>query len=195
MSIGPAFGDVLVAARAGAGWAFEALYRDLAPVVTGYLRLHGASEPDDLASETFIGVFTGLAGFSGDEAGFRSWVFTIAHRRLIDDRRRSGRRPPLADDAAEESREHPGGNVEEEALDRLDSALVQELCGRLPAAQRTVLLLRILGDLSLEQVAEVVGASVASVKGLQRRGLMTLREEIAEDRGPLSAPLAMTGVR
>ena len=62
---GIAFDDVLAAAQAGAAWAFEVLYRDLSPVVTGYLRLHGAAEPDDLASETFLGVFTGLAGFSG----------------------------------------------------------------------------------------------------------------------------------
>jgi hypothetical protein len=50
MRMGPAFDDVLAAAQAGAGWAFEVLYRDLAPAVTGYLRLHGAAEPDDLAS-------------------------------------------------------------------------------------------------------------------------------------------------
>ena len=94
MRMGPAFDDVLAAAQAGAGWAFEVLYRDLAPAVTGYLRLHGAAEPDDLASETFLGVFTGLAGFSGDEDALRSWVFTIAHRRLIEDRRGGKRRAP-----------------------------------------------------------------------------------------------------
>src|SRR5918911_2501721 len=98
MGAGLAFDDVLMAAQAGAGWAFEAIYRDLAPAVTGYLRLHGAAEPDDLASETFVGVFTGLAGFQGDEAGLRAWVFTIAHRRLMDDWRKRSRRPQLADD-------------------------------------------------------------------------------------------------
>ena len=65
MRTGLPFDDVLMAAQAGAPWAFEVLYRDLSPAVTGYLRLHGAAEPDDLASETFIGVFTGLSGFSG----------------------------------------------------------------------------------------------------------------------------------
>src|SRR3954462_2970118 len=95
MRTGLPFDDVLVAAPAGAGWAFEVLYRDLAPSVTGYLRLHGAAEPDDLASETFLGVFTGLAGFRGDEAGLRAWVVTIAHRRLLDDWRRARGGPPL----------------------------------------------------------------------------------------------------
>src|SRR3712207_9389082 len=100
MRTGVAFDDVLVAAQAGAAWAFEVLFRDLSPVVTGYLRLHGAAEPDDLASETFLGVFSGLAGFRGDEERLRAWVFTIAHRRLVDDWRRRSRRPRAADDPA-----------------------------------------------------------------------------------------------
>src|SRR5215210_8399760 len=116
MRTGLAFDDVLAAAQAGAAWAFEVLYRDLSPVVTGYLRLHGAAEPDDLASETFLGVFTGLAAFHGDEAALRSWVFTIAHRRLIDDWRRRSRRPRLADDPDVLSTvaQGVGGNVEDD---------------------------------------------------------------------------------
>ena len=95
MRTGVVFEEVLAAAQAVAGWAFEVLYTDLAPAVTSYLRLHGALEPDDLASETFIGVFTGLGGFSGDEAALRAWVYTIAHRRLVDDWRRRSRRPGM----------------------------------------------------------------------------------------------------
>jgi RNA polymerase sigma factor (sigma-70 family) len=201
MALGPAFDDVLTAAQAGAGWAFEQLYRDLAPVVTGYLRLHGAAEPDDLASETFLGVFTGLAGFSGDEAGLRSWVFTIAHRRLLDDWRRRSRRPQLADDPGDLV-ELAGGDVEDDVLLRVGAETVHELCAGLPADQRSVLLLRVLADLTIEQVAEVMDRSVGSVKALQRRGLRILRdrietapEEISRRSAPLSARPAMTGAR
>jgi RNA polymerase sigma factor (sigma-70 family) len=171
------FDDVLVAAQAGAAWAFEVLYRDLAPAVTGYLRLHGALEPDDLASETFIGVFTGLAGFRGDEQGLRAWVFTIAHRRLLDDWRRRSRRPQLADDAGDLP-DPVGGDVEDDVLGRIATDEVTRLCGGLPADQRSVLLLRILADLTVEQVAQVMERSVPSVKALQRRGLRALRAEL-----------------
>jgi RNA polymerase sigma-70 factor (ECF subfamily) len=177
MRTGLPFDDVLVAAQAGAAWAFETLYRDLAPAVTGYLRLHGAAEPDDLASETFIGVFTGLAGFRGDEDGLRAWVFTIAHRRLLDDWRRRSRRPQLAPELPEPV-DDVGGDVEDDVLARLGTAEVSRLCGTLPADQRSVLLLRILGDLTVEQVAGVMGRSVPSVKALQRRGLRALRAEL-----------------
>jgi RNA polymerase sigma-70 factor, ECF subfamily len=177
MPAGSPFDDVLVAAQAGAAWAFEVLYRDLAPAVTGYLRLHGAAEPDDLASETFLGVFTGLAGFRGDEGALRAWVFTIAHRRLVDDWRRRSRRPQTTDDAGDLT-ELLGGDVEEDVLVRVGAETVQRLCGELPADQRAVLLLRILADLTVDQVAQVLGKSVASVKALQRRGLQTLRTRI-----------------
>jgi RNA polymerase sigma factor (sigma-70 family) len=171
------FDDVLTAAQAGAAWAFEVLYRDLSPSVTGYLRLHGAAEPDDLASETFLGVFTGLGGFRGDEAALRAWVFTIAHRRLVDDWRRRSRRPQQADDAGDLTG-HLGGDVEDDVLVRAGADSVHRLCGLLPDDQRAVVLLRILADLTIEQVAEVMGRSVASVKALQRRGLRALRTEL-----------------
>jgi RNA polymerase sigma-70 factor (ECF subfamily) len=177
MRTGLAFDDVLAAAQAGAAWAFEVLYRDLAPSVTGYLRLHGAAEPDDLASETFLGVFTGLGKFSGDEDGLRAWVFTIAHRRLLDDWRRRSRRPQLADDPGDLS-EHVGGDVEDDVLERVGAETVHQLCGGLPEDQRSVILLRILADLTVEQVAQVMNRSIASVKALQRRGLRTLRDRI-----------------
>src|SRR3712207_3623572 len=170
MATGPAFDDVLAAAQAGAAWAFEVLYRDLSPAVTGYLRLHGAQDPDDLASETFLAVFRGLGGFRGDEDGLRSWVFTIAHRRLVDDRRRRSRRPQVADDAGDLLPEAPGGDVEDDVLTRLGAEAVHRLCGGLPADQRSVLLLRVLADLTVEQVAAVMGRSVGSVKALQQIG-------------------------
>ena len=188
MRTGLPFDDVLVAAQTGAAWAFEVLYRDLAPVVTGYLRLHGAAEPDDLASETFIGVFTGLRTFDGDEAGLRAWVFTIGRRRLVDDWRRRGRRPVLAADGDDALREYRGGDVEEDALALLSSRDVHAVCAGLPDDQRDVVLLRILADLTVEQVAAVLGRTAPAVKALQRRALTTLRSDLCVARD-MAAPL------
>jgi RNA polymerase sigma factor (sigma-70 family) len=186
MPTGLPFDDVLSAAQAGAAWAFEVLYRDLAPSVTGYLRLHGAAEPDDLASETFLGVFTGLGGFSGDEQALRAWVFTIAHRRLVDDWRRRSRRPQLADDAGDLT-EYLGGDVEDDVFVRVGADEVHTLCALLPDDQRAVLLMRILADLTIEQVAEAMGRSVPSVKALQRRGLRTLRAQLEKSSEKVGA--------
>lgn len=184
MTLGVGFDDVLAAAQAGAAWAFRALYDDLAPVVTGYVRLHGASAPDDVTSETFVGVLRGLPGFTGDESAFRSWVFTIAHRRLIDDRRRRQRRPPT-DSLSEVEAEVSAGDVEDDALVSLGDRWVRRVLGRLTAEQRAVVLLRIVADLSVDQTAAVLGKRPGAVRALQHRAVNALRRSLAVQRSDL----------
>jgi len=166
---GGRFDTVLAAAQAGEGWALERIFTVLSPVVTGYLRLQGASDAEDLTSEVFLAVLRRVGTFRGDEAGFRSWVFTIAHRRLIDDRRRRARNrevvsPAPGDEVAGEV------DVAGDVLRSLGVDWVRDVCDRLVPDQRNVLLLRLLGGMSLEEVAEATGRSVGAVKSLQHRG-------------------------
>src|SRR5436305_7955664 len=92
MTIGPAFDDVLAAARTGSSWAVAVLYRELQPALVRYLDARSSGEGEDLASEVWLSAAPKLADFEGDEAGFRSWMFTIAHRRAVDHARRAYRR-------------------------------------------------------------------------------------------------------
>ncbi len=182
--IGASFEAVLGAAQAGAGWAAEELWVSLAPVVAGYLRAQGAAEPDDLTSEVFLGVFRSLGSFAGSEEQFRSWVFTIAHRRLTDERRRSGRRPPPV--CGLEPDQGPSGpSAEQEALRRLSTERVREVCDRLVPDQRDVLLLRLVGGLTVEEVAAALGKSEGAVKALQRRALVAARKVVDREGVPL----------
>jgi RNA polymerase sigma-70 factor (ECF subfamily) len=172
---GDAFGDVLSAARAGAEWAWTRIYDDLAPKVVGYLRGHGAGDPEDVAGEVFLQVVRALPSFSGGEREFRAWVFTIAHRRLVDDLRRRRRRPPQAASAeAVERAAGAGGDVPADAERRMADAAVRSAIGELPADQRAVMLLRIIGDLTIEEIARAVGKRPGAVKALQRRALLRL---------------------
>ncbi|MFN8034921.1 MAG: sigma-70 family RNA polymerase sigma factor [Acidimicrobiia bacterium] len=181
LRFGEAFPAVLDGGRAGAPWAWDALYAWLAPVVAGYLRVQGAPEPDDLACEVFIGVVKGFATFAGDEPAFRAWAFVIAHRRLQDERRRIRRKP----DPAALVDTFAGGDVEDDAVELLARARVQALCGGLAPDQRDVLLLRIVADLTVEQVASIVGKTAEAVKALQRRGFEALRSMMAGEGVPL----------
>ncbi|MDP8992879.1 MAG: sigma-70 family RNA polymerase sigma factor [Actinomycetota bacterium] len=177
------FAEVLAAAQANAGWAFRRLFDELARPVVGYLRLQGACDPDDLANEAFLGAFSNIDRFEGDEEAFRSWVFTIAHHRLVDERRRLSRRPALAGhDADADVR---GGDVEDDALRSAGDERVREVLALLAPDQRDVLLLRIVGDHTVEQVAEALGKTPGAVKALQRRGLRALRKEISREGVPL----------
>ena len=183
--LGDAFEPVLVAARTGEGWAAERLWRCLAPAVAGYLRAQGASEPEDLTSEVFLGVFRTIGTFAGDEPGFRSWVFTIAHRRLVDDRRRAGRRPLPSELSPDHADRYAGRSAEREALRRLGTERVRELCDQLVPDQRDVLLLRLVAGLTVEEVASALGRSEGAVKALQRRALASLRRNLDRQGVPL----------
>jgi RNA polymerase sigma-70 factor (ECF subfamily) len=183
-ALGEPFDSVLAAARTGAAWAFERLWESLAPSVAGYLRLQGALEPDDVTSEVFLSVFTSLESFQGDEDRFRSWVFTIAHRRLVDDWRRRGRRPAIVDgdhQAETGTVEAAGGNVEDEALRRLSEQRVRRMCDLLAPDQRDVLLLRMVAGMSLDQTAEALGKTTIAVKALQHRGVAALRRHLERE--------------
>lgn len=176
--IGDDFPEVLALAQAHDDVAIERLYRELAPTVMGYLRASGAWEPEDLAGEVFVDLLRGVGGFSGDEAQFRSWVFTIAHRRLVDEFRRRGRRPE--DPTADLNRVIDLRDVEHEALSRLRVTGVLDAMARLTDDQRAVLHLRVIADLPVTEVAAILGKAETAVKALQRRALIRLRRLLEE---------------
>lgn len=183
--IGAAFPEVLAAAQANGPWAFERLFVAWSPGVAAYLRAQGAEDADGLANEAFLRCFRSLVSFEGDEDAFRSWLFTIAHHLLVDDRRRRARRPQPAAGVVDAGRVLPGGHVEDDSLVGLGTAWVREQLDTLAPDQRDVLLLRILGDLTVDQVAAVVGKRPGAVKALQRRGLAALRRRLDEEGVPL----------
>ncbi len=189
------FTSVLEAARAGGEWAWGEIYRELAPSVRGYVRSRGAPEPDDLTGEVFLQVVRDLPRFAGDEPAFRSWVFTIAHHRLLDDARRRQRRPVEPASTEVLSAALPAGGAGREATERLEDDRVRSILGRLSPDQQNVLFLRIFGDLTVEDVAGLLGKRPGAVKALQRRGLAAIRRELereGEREGvPLCTPSAL----
>ena len=181
MTLGPAFSDVLAAARTGADWAWAEIYHDLAPVVLGYFRAHGAGEAEDLTSEVFVSMVRNLGSFEGAEEQFRSWVFVIVHRRLQDERRSRARRP--VDPVPTERLERTSSvDVEGEALDAISTARVRRTFGLLSEDQRDVLTLRIIAELPLEETARVLGKSTGAIKSLQHRGLQAVVKILADQQ-------------
>jgi RNA polymerase sigma factor (sigma-70 family) len=173
------FAGLLQSARHGSEVAWIALYRDLAPGVIAYLRAQRAPDPEDLAGEVFLEVVRDLHRFEGNRGQFRSWVFSIAHLRLLDTRRRAARRP--VDPTPLEALVDKGavGDSEQEALTRIGTGAAVMLLDLLLPDQRDVLLLRIVCDLSVEQVAGVLDKRPGTVRVLQHRGLAKLRREMS----------------
>ncbi len=182
------FDEVLRSARAGHAWAFERIFTDHSRPIAAYLRTQAALDPDGTTNDVFLRAFRGLDRFEGGEAQLRAWLFTIARNLFIDERRRAKRRPvtePMGD--APFTGEHEPAS-EQLAMSRMGSLDAVALIEQLVPDQREVLLLRIVGDLTIEQIAEIVGKRPGAVKALQRRGLAAIRRRLG-----LDVPLASAG--
>lgn len=178
--LGEDFDQILLAARGGAEWAWSLIYGDLSTPVMGYLRARGASDPEDVAGEVFLQVVRDLHSFDGHESDFRTWVFTIAHHRLLDDARYRSRRPVDATSDEDLAHAAPVVDPQEEALTAVSVSKVKKLIERLPLDQQNVLLLRLFGQLTVTEVAQVLGKKAGAVKALQRRGLAALDRIISK---------------
>jgi RNA polymerase sigma-70 factor (ECF subfamily) len=156
--------------------AYVSVHADL----VRYLRVVvGREVAEDVASQVWVEVVAGAAAFRGDEAAFRRWVFATARRRGLDHRRRWWQRsvvlrPPGAYELDRPVTDPPVDDGEAAAL-----AHVRQL----PAAQAEVVLLRVLGGFSAEEVAEITGRSPGSVRVIQHRALRRLARDLAGDEG------------
>ena len=178
MALSERFDEVLEAAQTGAPWALEAIYRDLHPIVLGFLRHRAPNDAEDLAADVFIGVAEGVGRFRGSEARFRSWVFTIAYRRLADLRRRADRRrtEPIA--AAVLAEHTPVGDTEHDVMLAIGTRSALARIAALPEAQAEVILLRVVADLSVDDVARIMRRRPGAVRALQHRALQRLAREL-----------------
>lgn len=183
---GVPFETVLAAAQSGAPWASTTLWREYSPSVAGFARARGSRDADDLTSEVFLTVFEQLGTFDGTESEFRSFIFSIAYRRVVDELRQRGRRGEAIAWVPElDTRSAP--SAEAAAGERASDSSVMSILDDLPVDQRNVMVLRIVSDLTVEQIAEVLDKKPGAVKALQRRALDALRKKVSANPYPFAA--------
>jgi RNA polymerase sigma-70 factor, ECF subfamily len=172
--VGEEFAVRLAEAKAGDDAAFSVLWRDANPALLRYLRVVAPQHAEDVAAETWVQVLRGLAQFTGDEAAWRSWLFTTARRRVLDQVRHRNRHPadPLDDiHAAELPRT---ADAEQLAMDNIATERAIALVSLLPENQREVIMLRVVAGLETETVARMLGSTPGAVRVAAHRGLKKL---------------------
>lgn len=169
----------LDAARTGDRRALRRLHDAMAPAVLGYARGQGVEDPEVVANEALFRALRAIEGFDGDSRKFRSWLFTIAHNLIVDDHRRRSRRPVTVElDRSGIWEPTAGPPVAEIVADRLEAEEMVRWIGDLSPHQRSVVLLRLIADLSVADVAKIVGKRQGAVKTLHHRGLAALRRRL-----------------
>jgi len=186
--------ESLVAAHiAGDQAAFCELVRRYGDGVLGYLfRMTGnRSQAEDLFQETFKRVHEKAHTFRGGR--FKSWLFTIATRMAID----SGRRRRLtvisldqADDCDEENPSQARALADDNAASPADEMVKEEqkqqvrrAVEALPVKQRATLILAYYQQLSYQEVAQVMGCSIGTVKTQMSRALAALARKLPDSIG------------
>ncbi|GIV18703.1 MAG: RNA polymerase subunit sigma-24 [Armatimonadota bacterium] len=161
--------------RAGDMQAVETLFWRYADAVLAYAtRLLGnRTDAEEVLSEVFLRAFEGCMGYRA-EGTFQAWLFRIARNCCID----RLRQPRLL--RLEDSGEPVQGDDTAEIELRV---AVQRALQRLPEEYRTVLLLCDVEEFTAKEVAEILGRSVPSVKGMLYRARAALRDALSEEWG------------
>ena len=179
------FPTLLAAAITGEQRALAEIFRAYQPRLLRYLRAQEPGMADDLAAEVWLAVARGLGKFTGDEAAFRGWLFTIARNRLIEHRRRTARRrtEPLPHDRLDGPVERGlGGDPAWLVLEQLGvQETVEMLVEGLAPDQAEAVLLRVLGAFDVTEVARIMGRTPGSVRVLCHRALKRLAAKMTQE--------------
>jgi RNA polymerase sigma-70 factor (ECF subfamily) len=172
-------------ARDGDWEALAELWRTHNPSVLRYLRARRAVSPDDVASHVWVDVATSIHRFEGGPEEFRRWLFTIAHRRSVDSIRRSVRRDAVSVRAADRVLTADDPETVHDRSASMERAVA--LIASLPDQMGAAVMLRIVNELPVADVAEILGTSEGNVRVLVHRGLQRLRRKLGVTHGETRA--------
>jgi RNA polymerase sigma-70 factor (ECF subfamily) len=151
-----------------------------------YRYLDNTRDAEDITQETFVKAWRNLKKFKCDKS-FKTWIFKIAHNACLDFFRKR-KTVPFSDFENEEGDNALSENLTdlaplpEEIFDQEN--LVEEALAameKLPAKTRTVLFLHYNDQFTFQEIADLLGEPLDTVKSRHRRGLIVLREIILKN--------------
>jgi RNA polymerase sigma-70 factor (ECF subfamily) len=146
---------------------------------SGVSRGQSPRDEDDVAQEVCLALLSALPSYRDMGRPFGAFVFAIAAHKVADAARGAARAPlpvPVLPDLPDRCL-----GLEETVVAGVDARLARALLASLPAAQRRLLLLRVVAGLSAEDTGYVLGMSPGAVRVAQHRALGRLRELAAHE--------------
>jgi RNA polymerase sigma-70 factor (ECF subfamily) len=149
-------------------------------------------EARDVCQDTFLRAYRALPGFKG-QAKFSSWLYRIALNLCRDWIRRQRRAPVMqmpdgADPLEVAAEREPAESIETLVARRELSAVVEEAMARLPEEQRTAIILKEYHGMTFQEIADLQGCPLSTVKTRLYQGLSVLRRQL-EQQGQLDPQL------
>ena len=174
----------VAAARAGSPDAWDILFRRYQlPLYTYAFELVRDEQSSlDIVQETFINAARHIRGLR-DDSKFGSWLFGIAHQKCIQRWRKHARDEALREEFAAAPPEVDDGPLDL-LIQREQEAEFMNLLGKLPDAQRSVLLLHFIEEFSLEEIGEITGAQLGTVKSRMHYAKKAVRKLLEDHENP-----------
>ncbi|MGH8916213.1 MAG: RNA polymerase sigma factor [Acidimicrobiia bacterium] len=179
LNTGFASSQLIDRARAGDGEAWSQIVSELGPRVQGYARGRGVVDAEDVMQDVFTAAARRIGDFDGEWRAFRSWIFSIAYRQIVNRYRNPSRNETaLPEFVVDHRRSEPDEIVvlQETASDAVAALDV------LNDVERDVILLRVVAGLDTAEVAQAVVKTPGNVRVIQSRALEKVRAEL-EIRG------------
>jgi len=145
---------------------FEKVYRYVA------MRLGNGMEAEDVTQEVFLKALGSISSFRWKGVPFLAWLYRIARNQVIDHYRKRPKTPPVSINDLQIPEE---GNPVEIAEQKSEFERIMKAARKLTEAQREVIALRFVSDLSIAETAHVMRRSEGAVKALQHSALIALR--------------------
>jgi RNA polymerase sigma-70 factor (ECF subfamily) len=149
-------------------------------------RMVGGPDDEDLTQEVFLRVYQAIGGFRG-QSTFRTWLYKIAHNLCLSELQKRGRRGEhLSLDEEGEEKVHwllpePREDLEKR-IERQDlSRTVRDLMDKLPIRYSTVLTLFYVQQVRYEEIADIMGIPLGTVKTHLHRARLRLRDLVLAD--------------
>jgi RNA polymerase sigma-70 factor (ECF subfamily) len=149
---------------------FDKIYRYIV------LKIGDRTEAEDMAQQVFLNAFKSISSYKSKGNPISSWLFRIAHNQMVDYFRKKSKRATVPLD---ETLAGGGGDPGLEAEHKIAVEQLVRATGKLTGAQREVISLRFAGELSVAQVAGIMGKSEGAIKALQHSAIISLRKILA----------------
>lgn len=166
---------LIALAQRGDADAFAELYRANVQAIYRYIA-HRVNDPqlaEDITGDVFIRALEALSSYQEQGRPFIAWLYRVAHARVVDYYRRTGRRP-IETDLDDEEPTPVVTDLDTAMIRRQAAAALREAITHLTGDQQQVVILRFIEGYRIEMVAQIMGKQPNAVKALQHRALRAL---------------------
>jgi len=139
---------------------------------------HMESLADDLCQDTFYKAFRSLQTFREVEASFSTWLYTIARNTVLSELRKQKGVNVSLDQTTIIPHASPDTMPEQSILRNEKVAMVRDAINKLPDKQRAALILREYDQLDYQEIADILGQTVSSVKSLLFRARASVKVQL-----------------